>query len=417
MTSSALLTTLLLLAQAPQPAADTARAVVLPLQLPATASSEVKAAAPGIERALTDRLARHAGFKVLSRADLQAALGKEAQAQLSGCDAESCLAEVADALGAELAVSSRLVVEPGLWSFSVSLLDRRAARALRRAGVKARSLDALMASLDQIARQLAQGSRISAEDPELVKRLGTTEAGTRLLRERLAGGDADLATEWTRIIVEHNQEGEVLAFLEGAAVLASGAQLLVGGFLHGFLMAQWLFASAEAGGPPPVASALVVLVPIPFLVGSLGALAFAGVLALVDMQDLGRLPVARHGCCRDEEVVRDAAEPGWGRKVAPFLAGLGGGFAASSVGASGLMFFSIFPVTLLMLTFGLSAPFRETAVRDDVTGTLQDIIVRGPFIIGCCFIPVVTLVSLASALGLALTSGRDLLDDEVEPAK
>ncbi|MEW5855334.1 MAG: hypothetical protein AB2A00_41555 [Myxococcota bacterium] len=326
MLASVLAATVLL--QAPA-SPTTERAVILPVRS-ATSSPEVRAALPGIERALADALGRHASFHVISRSEVAAMVGRAAQAQLEGCDAESCVAEIADALGADLSVVTVLDVTPGLWSLQTSLIQRKTASLVRRAGVKARSLDALMASLDVVGRQLAQGSRVSADDPRLAQRLGTDAATADALRARLhEQPDVDLSETWTDLVIERNRESDVLAALQGALLTVGGLGMCLAGGVQGMTACVYTYSTVlpgnvEAVGLPLYTGTAFVLLPAPCWISALATLPMALVVAAVDAADRGRLPVSRDGCCRDEERIREAEAPGWGRRLAPVLATAGG---------------------------------------------------------------------------------------------
>ena len=66
------------------------------MRLPDGAGEDLKAAASGVERSLIEALARHAPFHVISRSEMVAVAGQAMQNQLMGCDAEGCMAEIAD---------------------------------------------------------------------------------------------------------------------------------------------------------------------------------------------------------------------------------------------------------------------------------------------------------------------------------
>lgn len=409
---------LALAAQAPRE-----RAVVMPVRVVESAGADVTLAAQSLERALTDALGRHAAFHVLSRAEIGAMVGKAAQAQLMGCDAESCLTELADALGAELVVSSRLDVTGGYWHAQSALFDRRTMQAIRRAAIKARSLDALLASADQLGRQLAQGSRISLDDPQLAQRLGTDARGMEALRERRKRApDEDLVSAWTATVRARNGESGRLALAQGGLVLLGSLVLLAGGCATGVTAAYFenLFGAIHASGEqvfPWLAAVIAMVTPLPFLLGGAGIAAALIALGTVDALDVGRIPVAREGCCRDEDLVQE--EEGWSvpRRVAPMLASLGALVALFTPCAfCGVRVCCLAPQTYGLVAFArgredLSIPAddRQSLLLINATEVVIPVLVVAlgvPFGVG----------ALGAALALMATGTQRVVDDPAAPS-
>src|SRR5690606_26161542 len=82
-------------------------------------------------RALTqvvaEQASRSSGYEIVSTEEIRAALEREAEMQLLGCDDSGCLAEIAGALDAELLVSGVLEQTPdGAPVVTLSLLNTRA---------------------------------------------------------------------------------------------------------------------------------------------------------------------------------------------------------------------------------------------------------------------------------------------------
>jgi len=91
-------------------------------------------------QSLTQLVAEQAGavhgFELLSSAEVRAVLDQEASKQLAGCDATSCLAELANALDAELIVSGRIEdSSDGATLVSLSLVNARAIVVVNRVNV------------------------------------------------------------------------------------------------------------------------------------------------------------------------------------------------------------------------------------------------------------------------------------------
>lgn len=355
-----------------QPNADKQRALLLPLRLSSNASQAVRSSAPVVEQALQHALDRHGVFHLLSKQEVQQLATRAMQDQLMGCDAESCMAEVADALGASFLIMAQLDQVGGLWEFSGSVLERQKARVVRRASVRARNLDAVLESVDQVARQLCGGSKVALDDPKLMERLATNEAGRDALKQAAAATpEADVSTLWTNVVVDHNAESEALALTEGGLVLGAGVVLVLGTML-GTPMSNYASTAAVIMGPdgdfyrggnPPTPGGYTfpgLLLLVSYLPGILAA-GLAGVLLLaavavgaVDMMDRGRLVVGRRGCCRDEARIRAAEKPGWGRRVAPFVAAAGG---AAALLVPVFTFLVSLPVSLLLTPITQSGRF------------------------------------------------------------
>lgn len=313
--------------------------LLMPIVLPPKATPEQEQTAAAVERSLARSMARHGAFDVQRMSDVRRKLGVIAQQQMAGCDAEGCLAQLGESMGADQILQGHLRQTPGLWTLRISLLERRTAKVTLRRELKARSVDALVASVEPLAREASGGVAVMATDPDLADRLGTTPQGAQQLLAALRSAPGkDPVTAWTDLVLASNRESERLALVEGALLLVAGILMvapaplislasLVNSFVFSKTAPPWLGGPQENTTGPylyPVTQMVVpALLGLPFVVGTMLVLAAAGV-AVVDALDLGRLPVKRNGCCRDETRIRGAAKPGVGRKVAPYLAAAGG---------------------------------------------------------------------------------------------
>lgn len=92
--------------------------------------------APALGRQVTNRtaevLSRRPGYRVLAPDDIRAILEREAQKQLLGCDDDSCLAELAGALGADVLITGRVTKLESAWAVSLTAVNPRRAEALGR---------------------------------------------------------------------------------------------------------------------------------------------------------------------------------------------------------------------------------------------------------------------------------------------
>jgi hypothetical protein len=316
--------------------------VVLPLRLGAGLPEDLRVAAPGLERLMVESLSRHAGFHVVTQADVSALMSQAARDQLLGCDAESCMAEVADAMDVDYVVSAQVDVVHAFIDYRAALLRRQGAVAVRRARIRVVGLVSLASSMDVVGRQLAGASGVDASDPRLARRLGTTEAEARELADRAGAGDVDLPAMWTETIIRRNRESEGWALLEGLLVMSGTAALGVGAVPVGMALGLWT-GMIDSQGPdaakygvadqrlangryvfPPWGALCLPVVALPFLATSTALVALAGVVGWLDRQDRGRVPVSAEGCCRDDTRLREAERPSWGRRLAPLAAVAGG---------------------------------------------------------------------------------------------
>ena len=397
-------------------AAEPQRAVLLPVKIRST-SEDAEHAGPAIDGALAAALGRHASFHVLNRTEIVALVGKAAERQLMGCDAESCIAEVADALGAELLVSTQLDDSGGLWNLQATLLDRRSATALQRAGIRARTLDALLASVDDVARKLVGAGAITANDPTLAFRLGTDAQGAALLQEELARSpESSLVDAWTEVVVQHNRKSNAVAVLASVALgLASASTVLA---FTAFFLAQGVHGATLQVAHSTLSNqstrleyswatlAAQWLLPAPFALVSVAALVAAAGLVIWNVLQPKRILVRKNGCCRNEDQIQEASRPSMVQIAASVTAGLG----AAAVLVSPML---LYPLTVVTYAAGqivlgaLGNPPGSTvnvslweADRLDTVGGIMSAVcivgIVGPAAAGAAALSVVMLVTARS---------------------
>lgn len=139
------------LAAAPEAALP--RAVVMDVE----ALEQNAEAARALTSALAVTVTETKLFRVLSAEDVRSLLGLERQRQLLGCDEKnaSCLAELTDAMGAELVVTATLAQLGEVYQFTVQGLDPRRSRVIGRATRMARDLPTLRAALPHMVSEAA----------------------------------------------------------------------------------------------------------------------------------------------------------------------------------------------------------------------------------------------------------------------
>lgn len=114
--------------------------------------------AAGASDVLTDLLlealmTRH-GIRALGHSDARAMLDAEQQKQLLGCKDESCMAELAGALGADWLIAGTLGKLEDLYVINLQIIDARKARATARASATLKSLRDAPAELGRLVDEL-----------------------------------------------------------------------------------------------------------------------------------------------------------------------------------------------------------------------------------------------------------------------
>ncbi len=116
-----------------------ARVFVLDLQT----SSVEPAVVSALTGALVEDLARYTELVVLSKEDVRRAIALEADKQTMGCAEESCLAEAAAAMGAELALFGEVQRVEGAYVAQLNLLDVASVESRARVSVRGGTFDEL----------------------------------------------------------------------------------------------------------------------------------------------------------------------------------------------------------------------------------------------------------------------------------
>ncbi len=136
---------------APAPAAvEKPRLVVLDLS-PAGGLDPTLAGA--MSEVLTADVSKIGVFAVTSQKDLVTSLGLERQRQLLGCSEESCLTELADALGARFVMSGTLAKLGDAYQLNVQTVDSRTNKALGRATRIAPDMKALRGAMPYVVAE------------------------------------------------------------------------------------------------------------------------------------------------------------------------------------------------------------------------------------------------------------------------
>lgn len=115
-----------------------------------------KALADSLSPVLINELSKREGMSVVSQSDIRALLALETDKQLMGCNEESCLADIADSMGAELLATSTLAKVGRNWVVSVTLLQVDGAKVLKRATAKQRGepADAITRAIEEAVHDI-----------------------------------------------------------------------------------------------------------------------------------------------------------------------------------------------------------------------------------------------------------------------
>lgn len=205
--------------------------VVLGLGLPVHADEGPAAVLTSL---LTAELDSREALSVLSSADVRQALALEAQKQSMGCDSESCLAEIAGAMGVDYVVHGQLGRLERSQVLTLTLFDARSASSAARTVLRGESVDALASQLPQaVDRFVAAMPGLSAASDRKVLVMDLRAAGVTAPEVASARSETDAAADFPLLPVL------------GGGVLALGALTALGGGVFGVLAMQ-AHARAEA---------------------------------------------------------------------------------------------------------------------------------------------------------------------------
>ena len=134
-----------------------------------------KELADSLSPVLINALSKREGMSVVSQSDIKALLALETDKQMMGCDQESCLADIADSMGAELLATSTLAKVGRDWVVSVTLLQVDGAKVLKRSTIKEKGepADAITRAIEGAVHEIfrdALPKEISAGPASLTRR-------------------------------------------------------------------------------------------------------------------------------------------------------------------------------------------------------------------------------------------------------
>jgi TolB-like protein len=121
-----------------------------------------------LQSLLTFHLDRYPSFGVMGGQDVRRMLDLEAQKESAGCDDESaCVAEIADALGAELVVTGEVGRIQSKLILNLNLIDSKKQAVVGRAAIKADDLGSMTSALDRAVAVLVKDVVLPGEAERL----------------------------------------------------------------------------------------------------------------------------------------------------------------------------------------------------------------------------------------------------------
>ncbi len=200
----------------------TKRILVLDFESPAGNTQE----AEQVTNLVASVFASFDNIEVLTNQDMRALLKLESDRQAAGCDDESCLSEIADAMGAQLVVNGSVGRLGELYLVTLNIFDSSSAKSLGRKTIRASSLEALPPLIDAAAAELGGGistSKRSTGETRVLSPLflaGASLGGAALATGALAGGVALFANAQ---VSDANATGKDGALWAGRIALGIGA--------------------------------------------------------------------------------------------------------------------------------------------------------------------------------------------------
>jgi hypothetical protein len=105
-------------------------------------------------------------FQVRTEADVQRALNLEANKEAFGCDTDSCLAEIAGAMGAQFVAHGTVGALGNTTLVTVSLYEHAKAKSLGRERIQVEDKGTLPAKMDEMVEKLVAGIEVKRPDEQ-----------------------------------------------------------------------------------------------------------------------------------------------------------------------------------------------------------------------------------------------------------
>lgn len=226
--------------------------------------------------------------RVGTAADLTALLDEAAREQAAGCEGETCLASVAQLVGARFAATAAASQTDGALTLSLSLLDGRTARAVAHETLVVRHLDDLADGLEAAAHNLfvPLTGRARQVEPVPLVPLGTGDP-VALAYAAMVGGVAALAVATTAVSLTAAGGASLILAPGGSAYTPLVAQVFAIVPLALITPLVVAFATlglrtlADLAGPVPLETPHVVIAT------AAGVVAISAALFLVELAAIG----------------------------------------------------------------------------------------------------------------------------------
>ncbi len=196
-----------------------------------------------VQDELAQRISKE-GLDVVTVADIQHELNVEAMKQAVGCGDESCMIEIANALGADFTVYGTVVVLNGLTTVNLTLLDAHRQVAVARESLQTRDTDALAREVESTVNRLV-APIAPPHGPPVLGIAGASVAGLGLVTAGVGaavGAEAWIIIKSARTLAENGptaqaKDDAVDRFGIAALVGCLGLGVIAGGTV--FALATW----------------------------------------------------------------------------------------------------------------------------------------------------------------------------------
>jgi TolB-like protein len=244
-----------------------------------TASGVDATVASSVTESVTAEIAVRGYFDPISASEIQSLLGAERQKQLLGCGEESCITELAGALGAPYLMSGSLVRLEGVFQLNVQVLDSAKARIIGRSTKVSKDFESLRFLIPYAVAE-ACGTPLPAPPSRVLPYSMIAVGGAAVIGGGVLGivalnNESVLRGELGADDKNHTVVLNTATFYKGrlTEVAAQKSVALTGLIVGAALVGAGLFLIPPAA---PEAGVKVALVPVPFP-GGVGV-ALVGVL-------------------------------------------------------------------------------------------------------------------------------------------
>lgn len=229
-----------------------------------------------------------AGHKALSRKEVESILSEEARKQLSGCSDTSCLAELGDALNAQMLVSGELAKVGETMLLTLQLINHRYATVMNRVALNWPGNRDQLPQVARVATQMLMLTRTQKKPGQLEVVGAPSGARIYVDEELLKGrvlGRVDMGVHSVRVVAGGYEDHEVVV------LVGNGEKVRVNGSLSAIPLYRrpwfWGGGLALSAGAAVFTAAVVGLVPVTLLVFATGR---AGVQARSNAPRTGSFP-------------------------------------------------------------------------------------------------------------------------------